>query len=87
MARFLAFLQAHHGGDAGGLAALARLRTGDMRAWMAYETPGVWAHGRLARALSAVKSFVAWAAERDGFDATAVLSVRAPKFTAPCPGR
>jgi len=85
VARFLAFLQAHHGGDAGGMAALARLRTGDMRAWMAHERGRGLGPRSLARALSAVKSFVAWAAERDGFDATAVLSVRAPKFTTPLP--
>ena len=34
----------------------------------------------LARALSAVKSFTRWLAEREGFEATAVLSARAPKF-------
>ena len=85
VARFLGFLQAHHGGEAGGTAALARLRTGDMRAWMAHERARGLGPRSLARALSAVKSFVAWVAERDGFDATAVLSVRAPKFTAPLP--
>jgi integrase/recombinase XerC len=34
----------------------------------------------LARKLSAVKSFYRWLAEREGFDPTAVLSARAPKF-------
>jgi integrase/recombinase XerC len=33
----------------------------------------------LARELSAVKSFYRWLSERDGFDATPVLSTRAPK--------
>lgn len=83
--RFLAFLQDHHGGTASGTAALARLTTSDMRSWMAYERSRGLGARSLARALSAVKSFVAWNAERDGFDATAVLSVRAPKFTAPLP--
>ena len=85
VARFLAFLQGHHGGAAGGRAALARLSTSDMRAWMAHERGRGLGARSLARALSAVKSFVAWMAERDGFDATAVLSVRAPRFTAPLP--
>ena len=34
----------------------------------------------LARALSAVKGFTAWAADRTGHDATTVLSARSPKF-------
>ena len=51
-----------------------------MRAWMAHQRcRGVSARS-LARALSAVKSFYRWLAERDGFDATAVLSTRSPKF-------
>ncbi|MEL7026559.1 MAG: tyrosine recombinase XerC [Pseudomonadota bacterium] len=83
--RFLVFIQSHHGGEAGGLASLARITTSDMRAWMAAERRrGIGARS-LARALSAVKSFVAWVAERDGFDATAALSVRAPRFSAKLP--
>ena len=35
----------------------------------------------LARRLSAVKAFYKWWAERDSFDATPVLSMRAPKHT------
>ena len=34
----------------------------------------------LARKLSAVKSFYRWLAEREGFEPSAVLSARAPKF-------
>jgi integrase/recombinase XerC len=34
----------------------------------------------LARKLSAVKSFYRWLSEREGFEPTAVLSIRAPKF-------
>jgi integrase/recombinase XerC len=51
-----------------------------MRAWMAHERGrGVGARS-LARSLSAVKSFYRWLAEREGFEPTAVLSTRAPKF-------
>jgi integrase/recombinase XerC len=39
----------------------------------------------LARKLSAVKSFYRWLAEREGFEPTAVLSTRAPKFTKKLP--
>ena len=76
---YLAFLTRHRGATEG-LRALASVPVGDLRAWMAYERGrGVGARS-LARALSAVKSFTAWLAEREGMDATAVLSSRAPKF-------
>ena len=39
----------------------------------------------LARKLSAVKSFYRWLSEREGFEPTAVLSTRAPKFTKKLP--
>ena len=76
---FLEFIQ-HHEGDQQGAARLARLSTKDMRGWMAHERGrGVGARS-LARALSAVKNFVAWMAERDGFDPSAVLMTRSPRF-------
>ncbi|NUB46128.1 tyrosine recombinase XerC [Fertoebacter nigrum] len=76
---YLAFMAQHRGG-AEGLAALITLPHADLRAWMAHERArGVGARS-LARALSAVKGFTGWLAERDGADATAVLSTRSPKF-------
>ena len=76
---FLAFMTEHNGGNQG-LAPIARVTVRDMRAWMAHERGrGVGAR-TLARALSAVKSFYRWLAEREGFEPTAVLSTRAPKF-------
>ena len=76
---FLGFMQ-NHAGDAMGLGPIARITVRDMRAWMAHERGrGVGARS-LARALSAVKSFYRWLAEREGFEPTAVLSTRAPKF-------
>lgn len=39
----------------------------------------------LARALSAVKGFIGWLAEREGLDASAVLSTRAPRYTRKLP--
>ena len=63
-----------------GLGALERIDVADMRAWMAHcRGHGVGARS-LARKLSAVKSFYRWLAEREGFEPTAVLSTRAPKF-------
>lgn len=76
---YLAFLAQHRGGTEGvrGLTALPQT---DMRAWMAHERGrGVGARS-MARALSAVKGFTAWLADREGVDATAALSTRAPKF-------
>lgn len=79
LAGFLGFLQVHEGGPLG-IAALGRVGTRDMRAWMAHERAGGLSARSLARALSAVKGFVAWAAEREGFDPTPVLMTRSPKF-------
>ena len=76
---FLSFVQTHLG-DQVGMAALRGLSIRDMRAWMAHERArGVGARS-LARELSAVKSFIRWLAEREGFDPTAVLMTRSPKF-------
>lgn len=81
---FLAFMTQHHGGTTG-LAPLARISVGDMRAWMAHERARGVAARSLARSLSAVKSFYRWLAQREGFEPTAVLSTRSPKFSAKLP--
>ncbi|MEO1639958.1 MAG: tyrosine recombinase XerC [Pseudomonadota bacterium] len=76
---FLAFMTRHNGATQG-LGPIARVTVRDMRAWMAHERGrGVGAR-TLARSLSAVKSFYRWLAEREGFEPTAVLATRAPKF-------
>ncbi len=81
---FLAFLQMHHGEPAG-LGALSRLTVQDMRSWMAHERGRGLAARSLARALSSVKGFMRWLADREGVDPTAVLSARAPKFRGKLP--
>lgn len=81
---FLAFLQ-NYEGSALGPAALAKVSTRTMRAWMAHERGRGVSARSLARALSAVKGFVAWLAKRDGFDPSAVLMVRAPRFQSKLP--
>ncbi|MCX7301938.1 MAG: tyrosine recombinase XerC [Rhodobacterales bacterium] len=76
---FLAFMGQHRG-RAEGLGPLSRVTIGDMRSWMAYARgTGIGARS-LARALSAVKSFYGWLSDREGFEPTAVLSTRAPRF-------
>ena len=79
LAEFLAFM-GDYKGAAQGMEPLRQLRVTDMRAWMAH-TRGLGVGARsMARKLSAVKTFYRWLAERDGFDPTAVLSARAPKY-------
>lgn len=81
---FLEFLQGYEG-DGLGAAALGRITTRTMRAWMMHERDRGLSARSLARALSAVKNFVTWMAEKEGFDPTAVLMTRAPRFAAKLP--
>jgi len=76
---FLAFITEHKG-DPQGLRALERVTVTDMRAWMAHTRGTGIAARSLARKLSSVKSFFRWLGERQGFDPSAVLSTRSPKF-------
>lgn len=76
---FVSFQQTHQGGPMG-LGPLTRVRLSDMRAWMAAERARGVSARSLSRSLSAVKGFIGWLSEREGFDATAVLATRAPKF-------
>ena len=79
VARYLDFL-ARHRGTAEGTATLLSVPQTDLRAWMAHERARGLGPRSLARALSAVKGFTGWLAERDGVDATAILSARGPKY-------
>ncbi|MEO3415835.1 tyrosine recombinase XerC [Roseovarius sp. CAU 1744] len=79
VAGFLAFMTEYKG-ETQGLAALARISVGDMRSWMAFERGRDVGARSLARKLSAVKGFYRWLSEREGFEPTAVLATRAPKF-------
>lgn len=83
VAQFLEFTQSHRGET--GLADLARLSASDMRAWMAERRGTGLSPRSLARALSAVKSFARWLAERDAIEPTAILATRAPRFKAGLP--
>lgn len=77
--RWLDFL-AHHRGGAEGVAALAGVAQTDLRAFMAHERGRGLSARSLARALSSVRGFTGWLAERQGVDATAALSARGPKY-------
>jgi integrase/recombinase XerC len=76
---FIAFLTAHHA-EPQGLKPLSRVSTLDMRSWLAHLRGQELSPRSMARKLSAVKSFYRWLAEKEGFEPTAVLSARAPKF-------
>jgi integrase/recombinase XerC len=77
--QFLDFMVAHKGGGIG-LASLAATAQGDLRSWMADARGRGLSARSLARGLSAVKRFTAWAADRTGADATTLLSARSPRF-------
>lgn len=79
VADFLAFMTLHKSAPQG-LAALAEITITDMRSWMARTRGPNVGPRSMARKLSAVKAFYRWLAEREGFEATSVLSTRAPKF-------
>jgi integrase/recombinase XerC len=78
VAGYLGFLAEHWGGPAGA-AAIARVSTADLRAWMAHERARGLSARSLARALSAVKGFHAWLAEARGLPAPAVTATRGPR--------
>jgi integrase/recombinase XerC len=79
VARYMDFLARHRGAAEGTMALLA-VPQADLRAWMAHERARGLGPRSLARALSAVKGFTGWLAEREGADATTVLSARGPKY-------
>lgn len=75
---WLDFLARHRGG-AEGVAALVQVPQADLRAFMAAERARGLSARSLARRLSGIKGFTAWLAEREGLDASATLSARAPR--------
>lgn len=79
IAGFLGFLARHHG-EALGIAGLKGIGPSDMRAWMAQERSRGLSARSLARALSAVKSFLNWLADRDAVEPVAALATRGPKY-------
>lgn len=79
VADFLIFMTQHKG-KTQGLGALMQVGVSDMRAWMAAARGRDIGARSLARKLSAVKSFFRWLSDREGIEATAVLSARTPKY-------
>ena len=77
--KFIAFMTKHRA-ESHGLRVLFDIDSRDMRSWMANERSRGVSSRSLARALSAVKSFFRWLAERHNLEPTAVLLSRSPKF-------
>ena len=76
---FLGFLTQHHGAQISSLSALIQLPQSDLRAWMSHKHTAGLSSRSLARALSAVKGYIAWIADAQGQDASILLSARSPK--------
>ncbi|WP_410218089.1 tyrosine recombinase XerC [Paracoccus sp. (in: a-proteobacteria)] len=76
---FLQFLGGHWG-EAATPKALAALRQSDMRAFAAFERARGLGARSLARRQSAVRSFLRWLSDREGFDLSAALSSRSPRY-------
>ncbi|SCY78929.1 tyrosine recombinase XerC [Paracoccus tibetensis] len=81
---FLHFL-AGYWGEAVTPAALGRLAQADMRAFAAAERGRGLGPRSLARRQSAVRSFLRWIADRQGFDLSAALSARSPRYARSLP--
>jgi integrase/recombinase XerC len=76
---FLTFLADYHGAPVTP-AQVAALPARDVRAWMAAERARGLSARSLARAMSAVRGFAGWLADRQGLEATDVLSARPPRY-------
>ncbi len=76
---FLGFLGGYHGSPALP-ARLGALTQTEMRAFAAAERKRGYSARSLARRLSAVRSFLRWLADREGFDASVALSSRGPRY-------
>lgn len=76
---FLSFLGGYHGSPAlpGRLGDLTQT---DMRAFAAAERARGLSARSLARRQSAVRSFLRWLSDREGFDASRALSTRSPRY-------
>lgn len=81
---FLAFLGGHQGAPATPKS-LAALRQTDMRAFAAAERARGLGPRSLARRQSAVRSFLRWISDREGFDLSPALSSRSPKYARSLP--
>lgn len=76
---FLSFLGGYHG-EGATPKSLGALRQTDLRAFAADERKRGLSARSLARRLSAIRSFLRWISDREGYDLSAALSMRGPKY-------
>lgn len=81
---FLRFLGEYEG-RAATPANLATLRQPQMRAFAAAARADGLAARSVARRISAVRSFLRWISDREGYDLSAALAARSPKYTRSLP--
>jgi integrase/recombinase XerC len=81
---FLRFIGTHNGEPATPNS-LGLLRQTDMRAFSASERGRGLGARSLARRQSAVRSFLRWLSDREGYDLSAALSARSPKYARSLP--
>lgn len=81
---FLSFLGGYLG-QAATPKSLAALRQTEMRAFAASERARGLSARSLARRQSAVRSFLRWISDREGYDISAALATRSPKYTRTLP--
>jgi integrase/recombinase XerC len=81
---FLSFLTLHLGGEPD-LAALAALRTADLRAWLAKEANDGAGNATRSRHLSAVRGFFRWLARRKNVSNAQVALLATPRAKQPLP--
>jgi integrase/recombinase XerC len=76
---FLVFLADYHGAPVTP-AQVVSLPARDLRAWMAAQRARGLSARSVARAMSAVRGFAGWLADRQGLEATDILSARPPRY-------
>ncbi|MFB2532852.1 tyrosine recombinase XerC [Paracoccus sp. p3-h83] len=84
LARFLTFLGDYQGGPLTP-AAIGGLGPADLRAFLGAEHRRGLSPRSMARRLSSIRGFIAWVADRQGVDASAALTTRAPKYARKLP--
>lgn len=76
---FLGFLRRHAGGEVD-VATLASVSAADFRAWLAQRRGDGLANASVARALSALRTFYAWAGRRHGVANEALAGITVPRL-------
>ncbi len=77
--KFISFIESLLS-ESNGKHTFIKLTNSDMRSWLSAEKKKGVSPRSLARKLSSIKSFFRWFSEIEGFDASIILTTKAPKF-------